>query len=483
MKKLVIFLMITGLLWLFSCTADQPSSPTLDVTISQLALSKLVTVGNSLTAGFQSSGLSEDMQMHSYGYLIAKQINPNGEFEQPLISAPGIGSPAGKTPQSFDPATGAITQADLTVNPLTLLTNSQLERPYDNLGVPGADLNDVLNTNYGAESDSNSFFDIVLRNPNFGNTSQIEQAIMLRPTLMLLWIGNNDVLGAALAGGDLTQITDATEFQTNMTTLLTKIRTELPSTALVMANIPDVTDIPYVNVLDGVFLGGFPMIFSQDSTTLQFVAMDFGGGTYLPLITEESSVTHITLPGLLAYQAGLGIPDSTALRGAPYNLPDSLAHDVVTGLKAAGITPTGLPLPGGYTITADEEASITAAVDGFNSILAALAAPTAFQVPIVDANALLGTLNTSGLDGLSGKYVLNDPATTAFSLDGVHPNNAGYALVANAFIDVLNNLPAPLDGINITRLNAASYAGQYIGSAPKLTAKSAVENVKYLFVK
>ena len=119
MKKLVIFLMITGLLWLFSCTADQPSSPTLDVTISQLALSKLVTVGNSLTAGFQSSGLSEDMQMHSYGYLIAKQINPNGEFEQPLISAPGIGSPAGKTPQSFNPATGAITQADLTVNPLT----------------------------------------------------------------------------------------------------------------------------------------------------------------------------------------------------------------------------------------------------------------------------------------------------------------------------------------------------------------------------
>ena len=31
-------------------------------------------------------------------------------------------------------------------------------------------------------------------------------------------------------------------------------------------------------------------------------------------------------------------------------------------------------------------------------------------------------------------------ATTIFALDGVHPNNHGYSVVANAFIDVINDV-------------------------------------------
>jgi hypothetical protein len=476
MKQIFVFLIALSVL--VACTADQPKAPQLDTTIGQLALSKIVAVGNSITAGFQSSGMMEDYQKKSYGYLVAKQLGV--DYQQPLISAPGIGSTSGQTPQMFDPATGAIYTEALTVNPLTLLANAYLSRPYDNLGVPGADLNDVLNTKTAAES-GNPFFDMILRNPNMGNTTQLEQAIMLRPTLLMLWIGNNDALGAALAGGDLTQLTSQADFQSRMTSILTKLRTELTSTVVVMGTIPYVTDIPYVNTCDIIFrdlgAGAMPVMF--DAT---FQPIDFGGGMMLPIMTEETAVTHITLPGLIAYQSGLGVPNAAALQAAPYNLDATTAGAIEAGLIAAGLTPSGQPIPGTMTLTATEEQTIKESVDGFNTIIATLA--NTFQVPVVNANAKLAAMNTAeGYDGVTGRFVLLDPVNTGFSLDGVHPNDAGHAIIANSFIEVLNNLPAPLDDINIPMLDVSAYKGQYLGSAAKLDVNSAVENVKAIFVK
>jgi lysophospholipase L1-like esterase len=88
------------------------------------------------------------------------------------------------------------------------------------------------------------------------------------------------------------------------------------------------------------------------------------------------------------------------------------------------------------TLTSAEASTIKDAVDGFNQTIASLA--STYSVPTVDANALLTELNVNGLDGATGKFVMVDPATTAFSLDGVHPNNAGYSIVANAFIGKIN---------------------------------------------
>ena len=41
---------------------------------------------------------------------------------------------------------------------------------------------------------------------------------------------------------------------------------------------------------------------------------------------------------------------------------------------------------------------------------------------------------------------------TAFSLDGVHPNNKGYGHVANGFIDVINGL----DGTSIPQVDVGT---------------------------
>jgi lysophospholipase L1-like esterase len=467
MKKILLTIVITGIIFFSACEPDQPVAPQLNVTLNKLATSKIVAIGNSLTAGFQSSGLVEDFQFNSYPYLLAMQMGKT-EFEQPLIGAPGIGSPAGMTPMYLDDE-GNITQDALEVNPLFLLKNALLSRPYDNLAVPGADLNDLLNTIDG--SGGNPFFDIVLRNPNLGNTTLLKQAAMLQPTMILLWAGSNDVLGAALDGGDLDQITSQADFASRMESVIAQLRSDLPNSVIITANIPYVTDIPYVNILDGVFLGGLPMVFDE---TLQPV--DFGNGTYLPLITTETNVTHITLVGLLAYQQGLGIPNA-AYMVDNLGIGQGQAAQIEAGMIAAGLIPTGLPLDETMTLTSTETSTIIDAVDGFNQTIAGLA--TTYQVPVVNANALLSEINENGIDGASGKFVLVDPATTAFSLDGVHPNNAGNAIIANAFIGMMNTIlqvdPA------IPEVNVAEKLGQYIPVQPKMHLSKAINNVRKLF--
>ena len=469
MKKLIICITMTSLLFLFACQPDQPAAPELNTTVAQLAQSKMIAIGNSLTAGFQSSGLTEDFQLNSYPYMVAQQMGKT-EFEQPIIGAPGIGSPAGKTPMYLED--GEIKQDDLTVDPLLLLKNAYLARPYDNLGVPGADLNDLLNTTSSA---ANPFFTLVLRNPTFGNTTQLEQAVMLQPTMILLWAGSNDVLGAALDGGDLAQITSQADFSSRMQQVLTQLRTDLPRTMIIMGNVPSVTDIPYINILDHIFIGANdrPVLFDE---TLQPINAPGVPGGYLPLLTTETNVEHITLVGLLAYQSGMGVPDSTYMVDV-LSIDPFFAKLLVNAIRAAGVEPSGVPLDASMTLTADETTSIMTAIDGFNQTIGGLA--QTFQVPLVDFHSLLEELNINGLDGASGKFVLLDPANTAFSLDGVHPNHAGNAIMANAFIEMINTVlqlnPA------IPSVDVSSKLGQYLPAPGKIQISEAIRGVPALF--
>jgi hypothetical protein len=98
-----------------------------------------VAVGDSLTAGFMSGGLMDRAQVNSYPALIYRQATGRTTgFEQPLVSSPGI--PALLELRSLVPL--SIGQPSGTGQPLNLT----LQRPYNNMAVPGADVHDVLAT-------------------------------------------------------------------------------------------------------------------------------------------------------------------------------------------------------------------------------------------------------------------------------------------------------------------------------------------------
>jgi lysophospholipase L1-like esterase len=286
--------------------------------------------------------------------------------------------------------------------------------------------------------------------------SQLDQAIELDPEVISFWIGGNDVISAALHGGDLNRITPKEEFDTEFRDSLTKLRNNT-SASIVVANIPDVVDIPFINFYDRIFknipaLGiniPVPVLYDQN-----FEPIDFGDGLFIPILTDERNVVHLLLSSRGPYENhGVGVPNANSLVDLGFTLSE--AEDLVTEIENNGLIPSGMPFNGEFTLTVSEDETIQKSVAEFNESISNIALE--LNVPVVDANDLLFRINDQGVDGFTGEFVLVDNVNTAFSLDGVHPNNAGYALIANEFIKVMNKS----FGMNLPLIDTGQFRGQY----------------------
>jgi len=193
-----------------------------------------------------------------------------------------------------------------------------------------------------------------------------------------------------------------------------------------------------------------PVVFDES-----FEPVDIGGGTFIPLLTDETDVAHLLQPAIEFYRdSGIGIPDEADLMDLGFD--PITAGAIVDGLEDAGLQASGIPFGGGFTLTNSEDDGIQDAVNGFNNTIDDLAGD--FSIPVVDINQELSILNNIGIDGYTGQFVLSDVENTAFSLDGIHPNNGGHAIIANAFIDVINKA----FGLNIPLVDTAEFSGQYL---------------------
>lgn len=363
-----------------------------------------VAVGNSLTAGFQSGGLRNDWQLQSYPALLAKQMGI-ADFQLPLIDSPGVGSQkiAGQTtvPLYVD-SSGAITTKLLDRTVQELLLNDKLQRPYNDLGVPGATTRDFMyaydsNT---SQSKGNGYFNIVLRGGLFQNASMMRQAIRLQPKIMTMWIGNNDILGGITAGTVIAGVT-VTPVSVYAALMDQALDTLLRETTahIFLANIPSIVSIPFVTTVPTYIF---------DPKTFQ-PAVD----TATKFLTAEANVKYVLLPALASITQKNGIP--TALGG------------------------TGAPLAPGLTLTVSEAATADSLTDGYNAYLKGKADANPDRLTLVDVNALLKRLTAGGVPGLSSTFILLDPTHTAFSLDGIHPNSKGQKEIANLYLETINS--------------------------------------------
>ncbi|MEE8245626.1 MAG: hypothetical protein V3S87_00035, partial [Alphaproteobacteria bacterium] len=203
---------------------------------SVTAQQQLIGLGDSIGEGVQSADASLFTQPSSYLNLIAGQIG--SPFPLPLI----ITTPL-----------GLVGDTTLRFRLLPFVRSA-------NLAVSGADVNALLRE----PADALSIFDIdtetdLVLFPRTG--SQIEIAESLAATLVVCWIGNNDVLGTVLAFDqlDASQLTPIADFSADFTEIAQRL--DALGTPIVFANIPDVTDI------------GF-LIDRQDM--IDFVGQDFG---------------------------------------------------------------------------------------------------------------------------------------------------------------------------------------------------------------
>jgi hypothetical protein len=339
-------------------------------------LTRLVVVGDSLSAGFQNGSLLDSQQVHGYANLLAQQaLTP---LPLPLIHPPGIPpvlqliSPG--PPPVIVPAPGLSSGRD-----------KPLVQAFD-LAVPGANVQDALTTR--PKFPPTNLTDLILGLPGLLQNvpisrSQVEWAEALQPTTIVVWLGNNDALTAAL-GGDPALLTPVLDFAAAYGTVMDRLAAT--GATLVVANIPDVTLVP-------------------------------------ALVPAEEVAAELGLPlAFIGPILGIGPGDLVLVDAFPL-IQEILGH-VLPG-----------PLPANLVLTASEAAQIRAAVDAYNAIIAAQA--QAKGAVLVDIHGLLATIQAHGFV-VGGQRLTTGFLGGVFSLDGVHPTNTGYAVVANEFVDALD---------------------------------------------
>ena len=346
---------------------------------------RYVAIGDSITHGYASGGVVSTVQVNSYPALIARQAGAP-DFQQPLISEPGI--PPLLALVSLVPGPVIAPRSASFGHP----TNLNLPRPYNNLGVAGFRVHDVLATVTG-----NGLIDTVLR----GQGTALQQAAALHPTFVTVFIGPNDVLAAATSGRviDGVTLTPLAQFTADYRTIISTLRGLGANVAV--GTIPAVTSLPFVTTIPPVVV---------DPATREPVRIN---GQLVPLIGPNGPLSLadrvlLTASSLLAQ--GVGVP---AALGGHGNLPD----DVV--------------------LNAAEVAAIEARRAQYNAAIRQAA--TDFGAVVVPIDQAFASLAANGF-GVGGgiEYTTDFLTGGIFSYDGVHPTPMGYAILANVFIDAIN---------------------------------------------
>ncbi|HEY0784993.1 MAG TPA: SGNH/GDSL hydrolase family protein [Acidobacteriaceae bacterium] len=344
---------------------------------------RVVFLGDSLTAGFQNGSLLDTQQVHGYDALVAQQAGFSDVL--PLIAAPG--APAVLKLVSVSP----IPVVEQTPGTTTGRDNPALQ--VTNLAVPGHTLHDLIYhaTTLSPATDEDIITDLVLGFPQNEPSTQITQAIGYQPSTIFLWIGNEDAL-LADDTGDPSAMTPLSSFAADYATLIGALKAKTGA-HLVVANIPDVTAIPYMT----------------PATTILAELAHLSG---LPPVVIEQALGIV--PGDLVNEHGLA----------------DIKADIVK--VQHGQMPT--PLPGSDVLTAAEIVTVQSNIAAYNQVIGQLVGAAGGTV--VDVHSYFASL-------ASGVTIGGYTATTGylggiFGLDGVHPTNTGYALLANQFITATN---------------------------------------------
>ncbi len=424
LKKLWLISAMAAIVALSGCSTDDPSSSPEPLTAGDTDFTRVVVIGASYEAGYRDSHVPKSTDRVSYPGMVAEQmgLTVGATADMDFVEAAFSEGVGGKlTLTGFD-ANGSpiITTTSLPTNPANVIpTNATLARPYNNLGVPGALAHEVLLRKTGAAAPplfpaANPFFDLILRPTSASQKSQVEQAAALQPTFVIIGLLGNDVLGAVTSGMTRAGLPIAPANYAQAYGGIVQALKAVPSIkGMVGVNIPDVTAIPFVTTI--------PRTVTVSGTTIALVIQT----------SETTTPVRQTVDG-----------DYILLPASSYigNRSGSATYGGVTFTWPAGV-PLGLhataPLPSFFVLDKTETATANQAITAYNAAIAQVAASAGF--PILDAHTFFDQVKEEGTEYGGIDFSTSFITGGLFSLDGVHFNETGYAIMANELIGVIND--------------------------------------------
>ena len=323
------------------------------------------------------------------------------------------------------------------------------------------------------------------------------------PTFFTNWIGSNDVLAYATAGGaqadgvtpaadhnatgnlnpatyGFNDITNSTYFNGVYTNIINTLTVN--GAKGLVCTIPSVTSIPYFttvkyNAIPDAAVASNPQApllvqlyaFLAVATNGRITPLNLTDGTNNAILINDADLaslsTQITTyanasgnPLLVSNSAALGAIYGNARLATNADLivltagglltpPNNVNPNLPAPFNLNGIT---APLANKFVLTAAEKAKVASATAAYNTSIVAIAATKNLAVADMNAimNKLVAGLQVEGNSIYTANYFsgTSTEGQVLFSLDGVHPNARGYAVIANEIIKTINakykaNLP------------------------------------------
>lgn len=398
--------------------ACKPKESKTDYTAGDLNLSNFVAIGGTSTSGYMDDALYREGQENSLGAILAKQfeIVGGGSFYQPFVAENSVGINADNLAQlilgyktdclnvtSLSPVRKA-SSGDASIFSDNLYDAT---KPFGNYGIPGFYMAYAFSPAYSSQ---NNFFK---RMASSTSASVIGDALNSTPTFFSLYVGLDEVMAYAKAGGKNTTLLTESQFQALYSPIIDQVTSV--SNQGIASTLPDVTQMPYFNTIpyDGLNLD------EANAASLNAIYNPIG----LSFVVGKNAFV-IQDPSAGSFGVRQMVPGEKILLSVPL--------DSVKCNKMGSI----FPFRDEFVLTLDEVNSIKNGLLAYNNYITAKAAEK--NISLVETDDFYTSL-TSGIVfngiGLNPNFVSGG----AYSLDGINLNPRGNALLANEFIKAINS--------------------------------------------
>ena len=383
-----------AVVFLTACPADEPDTGPK----GRRAFVRYVSIGTSITEGWQSDGVVYSTQVNAWPALLARQAMV--EFGTPQIRGPGCNPPLIAPLQFSRRLAGSATTASTQCAPLY----SGIELPQNNVAISGATTAMALNrAAVAAPVDTRD--SLYSRTLAVGQT-QVTAMLAQDPTFVSVELGANEVLGAATSG------------------IVVAGASFVPFAAWE----PD-----YVKVIDSVKKSGARALLVTVPLVASIPSMRLGSEVWNA--RSQFAAFNVSVSADCETSTNLVFVAQLALR------------KVAEGRQRAGMTPFPGPatlscanVPGAtpdFILTPADTALLNGVVRQMNVRITELANANGYA--LLDANEVLGFIvGARAPYSLAAQLSCNIPYGQYISLDGVHPSNQGHILIANAAIEAVN---------------------------------------------
>ena len=428
--KQIVFVCLFGIT-LISCKPKEnllPNSP------GEINLQQFIAIGDGNTAGYMDDALYQYGQQNSFGAILQTQLQlvGAGEIYLPLMGSANIGTNSsllsklmlgyktdclgatGLSPVRFAQQGEALTAS---------VYSSQ--NKYSNFGVPGLRMIDMVSTSFGNINlpQHNAFFARMSKDqfnlPGSGEYSSVQENIFDGgyPTFCSIYLGIEDVLPYARSGATQNPMSPLAGFpglgfEESLIQLCGQLYSQ--NVKAVVGTIPDITQMPYFTTIpyNGLNLDDEkaaslnqiygPLGFSFTVGSNPFMIEDPAAGAFgvRPMVEGELILLSVPLDSMKCHQYG-----------SVYPLRDE------------------------FVLTLAELQEIRNQILAYNQVIRqyanfhgfAIAETAEFYTKLYDGFVYNGV-------AMSSKFVSGG----AYSLDGIHLNPRGNALLANIFITAIN---------------------------------------------